>query len=73
MGQLKQCLCSAPCLVYPENNYIWTRDSPIIASVQAYTSSMTKTSGWSFMPAKLETASFELTKLRKGFAVHCVG
>ncbi len=35
-----------------ENNYIWTLDSLISASAQAYTSSMTKTSEWSLMPAK---------------------
>ncbi len=35
-----------------ENNSIWTLDSPIIASAQAYTSSMTKTNEWSLMPAK---------------------
>ncbi len=35
-----------------EKNSIWTLDSPIIASAQAYTSSMTKTNEWSLMPAK---------------------
>ncbi len=54
MGQLKQHLCSAPCLPIQtqENNSIWSLDSPIIASAQAYTSSMTKTNEWSRMPAK---------------------
>ncbi len=35
-----------------ENNFIWTLDSLISASAQAHTSSMTKTSEWSLMPAK---------------------
>ncbi len=35
-----------------ENNYIWTLDSLISTSAQAYTSSTTKTSEWSLMPPK---------------------
>ncbi len=69
MGQLKPRLCSAPCLAYQtqENNSIWTLDSPIIASAQAYTSSMTKTNEWSLMPAKRcfpQNASTQTAKRR---------
>ncbi len=48
-----------------ENIYIWTLDSLICASAQAYTSSMTKTSEWSLMPVKCcfpENASIQTAK-----------
>ncbi len=45
-------LCSVPCLPRPRKIIIWTLDSLISASAQAYTSSMTKTIEWSLTPAK---------------------
>ncbi len=50
-----------------ENNSIWMLDSPISASAQAYTSSMTKTNEWSLMPAKRcfpQNASTQTAKRR---------
>ncbi len=44
-------LCALPTQTQ-ENNHIWMLDSLISASAHAYTSSMTKTSEWSLMPAK---------------------
>ncbi len=56
-----------------ENNYIWTLDSLISASAQAYTSSFTNTSEWSLMPAKCCFPQNTSIQTAKSFALHCVG
>ncbi len=65
-AQIAPVICSMPRLTQTqENNYIWTLDSLISASAQAYTRFMIKTSKWS--------PRMQVFKLRKSFGLHCVG
>ncbi len=67
MGQLNS--ACALLLALPtqtqENNSIWTLDSPISASAQAYTSSMTKTNEWSLMPANAASPRMQYSNCEK--------